>query len=88
MRLAFWRRGDDKARVQRAVSKPAQPPAIQPARLIARHAKVVVVDLSASSPRISAVSVDPAAPGPADLMLGQAPFHRRSIGNGYRGFTS
>jgi len=23
MRLAFWRRGDDKARVQRAVSKPA-----------------------------------------------------------------
>ena len=31
MRLAFWRRGDDKARVQRAVSKPAQLPAIQPA---------------------------------------------------------
>src|SRR5437660_6247983 len=74
MRLAFWRRGDDKARVQRAVSKPAQLPAIQPARLIARHAKVVVVDLSASSPRISAVSVDPAAPGLADLMLGQASF--------------
>jgi len=33
-----------------------------------------VVDLSASSPRISAVSVDPAAPGLADLMLGQASF--------------
>jgi len=32
MRLAFWRRGDDKARVQRAVSKHAQLPAIQPAR--------------------------------------------------------
>src|ERR1700694_3471406 len=33
------------------------------ARLIARHAKVVVVDLSASSPAISAVSADPGAPG-------------------------
>jgi Mrp family chromosome partitioning ATPase len=44
------------------------------ARLIARHAKVVVVDLSASSPMISAVSVDPAAPGLAELMLGQASF--------------
>jgi len=48
----------------------------------------VVFDLSASSPRISAVSVDPAAPGLADLMLGKPPFHRRSIGIGYRGFTS
>ena len=44
------------------------------ARLISRHAKVVVVDLSASSPMISAVSVDPAAPGLAELMLGQASF--------------
>ncbi|MEA3133614.1 MAG: tyrosine-protein kinase Etk/Wzc [Gammaproteobacteria bacterium] len=44
------------------------------ARLIARGAKVVVVDLSASSPMISAVSVDPAAPGLAELMLGQASF--------------
>jgi succinoglycan biosynthesis transport protein ExoP len=44
------------------------------ARLIAHHAKVVVVDLSASSPVISAVSVDPAAPGLAELMLGQASF--------------
>jgi polysaccharide biosynthesis transport protein len=44
------------------------------ARLIARSAKVVVVDLSASSPTISAVSVDPAAPGLADLMLGEASF--------------
>jgi hypothetical protein len=89
MRLAFWRRGDDKARVQRAVSKPAPATCNSTgARLIARHAKVVVFDLSASSPRISAVSVDPAAPGLADLMLGKPPFHRRSIGNGYRGFTS
>jgi succinoglycan biosynthesis transport protein ExoP len=44
------------------------------ARLIARHAKVVVVDLSASSPAISEVSVDPAAPGLAELMLGEASF--------------
>ena len=56
-----------------------QLPAIQPARLIARHAKVVVFDLSASSPRISAVSVDPAAPGLADLMLGQASFSQAII---------
>ena len=44
------------------------------ARLIARQARVVVVDLSASSPTISAVSVDPAAPGLAELMLGEASF--------------
>ena len=44
------------------------------ARLIARQAKVVVVDLSASSPTLSAVSVDPAAPGLAELMLGEASF--------------
>ena len=44
------------------------------ARLIARNARVVVVDLSASSPTIAAVSVDPAAPGLAELMLGEASF--------------
>jgi polysaccharide biosynthesis transport protein len=44
------------------------------ARLIVRDAKVVVVDLSASSPTIAAVSVDPAAPGLAELMLGEASF--------------
>jgi uncharacterized protein involved in exopolysaccharide biosynthesis/Mrp family chromosome partitioning ATPase len=44
------------------------------ARLIARNARVVVVDLSASSPTISAVSVDPTAPGLAELMLGEASF--------------
>ena len=44
------------------------------ARLIARSARVVVVDLSASSPTISAVSVDPAAPGLAELMQGEASF--------------
>ena len=44
------------------------------ARLIARGARVVVVDLSASSPTIPAVSVDPAAPGLAELMLGEATF--------------
>jgi uncharacterized protein involved in exopolysaccharide biosynthesis/Mrp family chromosome partitioning ATPase len=44
------------------------------ARLIARHARVVVVDLSASSPTMSAVSVDPATPGLAELMLGEGSF--------------
>ncbi|MGA7994832.1 MAG: exopolysaccharide transport family protein [Bradyrhizobium sp.] len=44
------------------------------ARLLAGDARVVVVDLSASSPTIPAVSVDPAAPGLAELMLGEASF--------------
>lgn len=44
------------------------------ARLMARQAKIVVVDLAASSPTISAVSVDPAAPGLAELMQGQVSF--------------
>jgi Mrp family chromosome partitioning ATPase len=44
------------------------------ARLMARQAKVVVVDLTASSPAMTAVSVDPAAPGLAELMQGQASF--------------
>jgi polysaccharide biosynthesis transport protein len=44
------------------------------ARLIARNARVVVVDLSAASPAISEVSVDPSAPGLAELMLGEASF--------------
>jgi succinoglycan biosynthesis transport protein ExoP len=44
------------------------------ARLIARSAKVVVVDLAAASPTISAVSADPNAPGLAELMLGEASF--------------
>jgi succinoglycan biosynthesis transport protein ExoP len=44
------------------------------ARLIAANARVVVVDLSASPTTISAVSVDPSAPGLAELMLGEASF--------------
>jgi polysaccharide biosynthesis transport protein len=44
------------------------------ARLMARQAKVVVVELAASSPTISAVSVDPGAPGLAELMQGEASF--------------
>ena len=44
------------------------------ARLIARRAKVVVVDLSGASPTISSVSVDPNAPGLAELMQGEASF--------------
>jgi polysaccharide biosynthesis transport protein len=44
------------------------------ARLIARDARVVVVDLSASAPTIMAVSVDPVAPGLAEVMLGETSF--------------
>ena len=44
------------------------------ARLMARQAKIVVVDLAASSPTMTAVSVDPAAPGLAELMQGEASF--------------
>ena len=44
------------------------------ARQIAREARVVVVDLSASSPTLAAVSVDPSAPGLAELMQGEASF--------------
>jgi uncharacterized protein involved in exopolysaccharide biosynthesis/Mrp family chromosome partitioning ATPase len=44
------------------------------ARLMARQAKVVVVDLAASSPTIAAVSTDPVAPGLAELMQGEASF--------------
>jgi polysaccharide biosynthesis transport protein len=44
------------------------------ARLIAPDARVVVVDLAAASPTISAVSVDPDAPGLAELMQGEASF--------------
>jgi uncharacterized protein involved in exopolysaccharide biosynthesis/Mrp family chromosome partitioning ATPase len=48
--------------------------ALSLARLLARSAKVVVVDLSASSPAFAAVSADPMAPGLAELMLGEASF--------------
>jgi len=44
------------------------------ARLMARDARVAVVDLAASSPTIVAVSVDANAPGLAELMLGEASF--------------
>jgi polysaccharide biosynthesis transport protein len=44
------------------------------ARLLARNSRVVVVGLSASSLAISAVSVDPDAPGLAELMLGETSF--------------
>jgi succinoglycan biosynthesis transport protein ExoP len=48
--------------------------ALMVARLMAGQARVVVVDLAAASPAISAVSVDPSAPGLAELMLGEASF--------------
>ncbi len=44
------------------------------ARFLAREARVVVVDLAASVPMMSAVSVDPLAPGLAELMQGEASF--------------
>ncbi|QOZ09297.1 exopolysaccharide transport family protein [Bradyrhizobium sp. CCBAU 51765] len=44
------------------------------ARRLARDARVVVVDLAASSPIIAAVSVDASAPGLAELMQGEASF--------------
>jgi len=44
------------------------------ARLMARQARVVVVDLVASSPTLAAVSSDPMAPGLAELMEGEASF--------------
>ncbi|MGY8681652.1 exopolysaccharide transport family protein [Bradyrhizobium sp. UFLA05-153] len=44
------------------------------ARQLARDARVVVVDLAASSPTISAISADPSAPGLAELMQGEASF--------------
>jgi Mrp family chromosome partitioning ATPase len=44
------------------------------ARLIAHGARVVVVDLAAASPTIAAASIDPMAPGLAELMRGEASF--------------
>ncbi|ANW01855.1 GumC family protein [Bradyrhizobium icense] len=44
------------------------------ARLMALQAKVVAVDLVASSPAMTAASVDPVAPGLAELMQGEASF--------------
>jgi uncharacterized protein involved in exopolysaccharide biosynthesis len=44
------------------------------ARLVAQQAKVVVVDLVASSPMMAAASADPVAPGLAELMQGEASF--------------
>ncbi len=44
------------------------------ARRLSLKARVVVVDLEASSPAMQAVSVDPVAPGIAELMRGEASF--------------
>jgi uncharacterized protein involved in exopolysaccharide biosynthesis len=44
------------------------------ARLMARQAKIVVVDLVGSSPMFAAASSDPLAPGLAELMQGEASF--------------
>jgi len=44
------------------------------ARLISQGARVVVVDLAAGSATIAAASIDPSAPGLAELVLGEASF--------------
>jgi uncharacterized protein involved in exopolysaccharide biosynthesis len=44
------------------------------ARLMAQKAKIVVVDLAGATPTIALASVDPTAPGLAELMQGQASF--------------
>ncbi|MGX7743675.1 GumC family protein [Rhodopseudomonas parapalustris] len=44
------------------------------ARRLAQDAKVVLIDLSESSEMLKAASIDPAAPGLAELMLGEAAF--------------
>ena len=44
------------------------------ARLLARSARVAVVDLAGSSPTVAAVSVDANAPGLGELMKGEASF--------------
>jgi Mrp family chromosome partitioning ATPase len=48
--------------------------AIALARTLARSARVVLVDLAFGSPNIDVISNDPAAPGMAELVRGQAPF--------------
>jgi uncharacterized protein involved in exopolysaccharide biosynthesis len=44
------------------------------ARLLARRAKVVVVDLAMNSPTLMSIAVDPATPGLSDMMQGTASF--------------
>lgn len=44
------------------------------ARMLARNAKVVLVDLAMVSPTLRAIAADPAAPGLTDLMQGSASF--------------
>jgi Mrp family chromosome partitioning ATPase len=44
------------------------------ARLLARSARVIVIDLAGSSPTVAAASVDGNAPGLAELMQGTASF--------------
>src|SRR5690606_8711994 len=48
--------------------------AVSLARMLARDARVVLVDLDFNSPNLSVVSVDPDAPGMADLVRGTASF--------------
>jgi succinoglycan biosynthesis transport protein ExoP len=72
------RRGDEAGRkvtiVGTAPNEKITSTSLTLARLLVRDARVVVVDLSAASPGIAEVSVDPKGPGLAELMLGEASF--------------
>lgn len=48
--------------------------ALMLARLLSRNSKVVLVDLAMASPALTAVALDPAAPGLTELMQGAASF--------------
>ena len=48
--------------------------AIALARSLARHARVVALDLSVASPNLDVISADQSAPGLAELIRGQASF--------------
>jgi uncharacterized protein involved in exopolysaccharide biosynthesis len=48
--------------------------ALNLARAMAEHARVVLVDLAGAPQLLAAASVDPSAPGLVDLMLGEASF--------------
>jgi uncharacterized protein involved in exopolysaccharide biosynthesis len=75
---ADFRAGGDQARVIMMIGAARRigttMTALTLARLLAREARVVLVDLAFSSPVIAASSLDPAAPGLAELVRGEASF--------------
>src|SRR3954453_14066643 len=48
--------------------------AVAIARELARDARVILVDLSLDRPKLAAITIDPRAPGIADLVHGAASF--------------